>query len=533
MTVTAFTQKITASEGGRISSPTQSMTVQVPTAVYFKLDLIDDSTRDDPFARIKRGLSPEIDQLEPGHTYWLSVSTSLSGQGGQAAFDLQADSEFELFLLHEETSIDVDPKLWAGSNESLETASPEFRIQVHDICPSCDLTFILYYHKAKSRHNPVEAARLTVRLAGTFMPPDEAVLETTKVTLDEKPPEHVAILCIQYPDAGKISLSGWHHHNNYLSVHSINMPEIRLAVFEETQADALRARIHDFSSHISFQEVRHWLNRSCDACGQQLCVIIADLTGSDFPWEMVELVPKAYLGAKAQVIRRVPTHYFEWLYLHVYEEYRFGEVLVYLDREEVTHAEQERLLLERFAVSYCQTLTDLEQRLSHPLTDIGLVYLGCRGIITYNNPRAQADAASLSSSARRPIELALQGMERLEGARPIFFVNASHSARLVRDAEGLFGLPEITLDRVASGYIGTLGPVESTHAINLAGYILETVQSAPAVGIQPAEILRQLRAEAARKLEENETSENLRAFVNAFLYVYYGNPLARLRLADS
>ena len=106
------------------------------------------------------------------------------------------------------------------------------------------------------------------------------------------------------------------------------------------------------------------------------------------------------------------------------------------------------------------------------------------------------------------------------------------SARLMRDSQGFYGLPEVLLALLAGGYIGTLGPVGMEYAPVIGQQILEAARCSPA-GINPAEELRRIRAEAVQQLEQQPSLENMLNFVFAFMYVYYGNPLASLRLTGA
>jgi hypothetical protein len=50
-------------------------------------------------------------------------------------------------------------------------------------------------------------------------------------------------------------------------------------------------------------------------------------------------------------------------------------------------------------------------------------------------------------------------------------------------------------------------------------------------GARPAEVLRRLRVEAVDRIRAWPTPKDWESFLYTFMYVYYGNPFARLRLA--
>ena len=249
---------------------------------------------------------------------------------------------------------------------------------------------------------------------------------------------------------------------------------------------------------------------------------------------MLELDNDAYLGALAVVVRWLPAQMREtWQHLYVRHEHYTGTVIAYIDQE-VSHQEIEHHALHTLPVTYCEDATKLTQQLAAPLQGIGLVYLGCHGSFVYSDDPTSSIGLLPHSSDKLSL-LDLSGLPVHSEPRPVLFVNACHSARLLRDDTSrniskLYGLPEVLLAHVASGYIGTLGPVGSAYAAQIAKAILTEAYSLPE-GVHIADKLRQLRQSAVDQLTANDASdENWLRFIYTFMYVYYGNPLARLRL---
>jgi len=128
---------------------------------------------------------------------------------------------------------------------------------------------------------------------------------------------------------------------------------------------------------------------------------------------------------------------------------------------------------------------------------------------------------------------AFESLTRNEDERPLLFVNDSHSGRLRCELRKTSGLPEVLLARVASGYIGTLGLIDSPCRTLVAIALFRAACSDPE-GMRPADLLRQLRKQVAQQLAENQTKKDAwLSFIYVFMYVYYGNPFARLLLARS
>lgn len=109
----------------------------------------------------------------------------------------------------------------------------------------------------------------------------------------------------------------------------------------------------------------------------------------------------------------------------------------------------------------------------------------------------------------------------------MFFVNACNSARWHRvSAKEYLGLHEVILANFASAYIGTSGPVNAKFTLEVAQFILPQPEES-AEGISLARRLRDFRTQIVNKYLGKEDEKVL----YAFMYVYYGNPLAYLHLS--
>src|SRR5207247_6057576 len=120
--------------------------------------------------------------------------------------------------------------------------------------------------------------------------------------------------------------------------------------------------------------------------------------------------------------------------------------------QELQHTALEQQVLTLLKADFRDDVKALRLRLAQSLQDVGLVYLACHGIFTYNE-KHKAAVGSLKNPADRISAVQSEDLKQLAGARPLFFVNACHSARLMRDSQGFYGLPEVMLALLASGYI--------------------------------------------------------------------------------
>ena len=120
----------------------------------------------------------------------------------------------------------------------------------------------------------------------------------------------------------------------------------------------------------------------------------------------------------------------------------------------------------------------------------------------------------------------------------VVFMNACHSGRLCRnDRANIFddgyrtGFATFFLERGAKGVVGTLGKVDDTYAAQIArNFFAEYKRNS---NLTVAELLRNLRAEADRNLQIEDSTENYLLFLYTFMYIYYGHPLTVLQLTPA
>ncbi len=172
------------------------------------------------------------------------------------------------------------------------------------------------------------------------------------------------------------------------------------------------------------------------------------------------------------------------------------------------------------------------------LLDVGLVYIGShgkRGTRLYSTIDFLHGAADLDDLTA----LSLAWIPEHPEPRPLFFVNACESARILYKDEQqktIYNLVKNILLPCGSSYIGTIANIDSGHAAAIASRIVVLAQKAD--GVQITELLRQLRSELLQELKEfyqkeaspQEYEAQRKLLLSCFLYVYYGNPLARLHL---
>jgi hypothetical protein len=481
-----------------------------------------------------------VKQLQAGKTYTVKLACGLNrpdqplheagiiiASSIKLQFYSQSNSsEMAAQLEREETTFTL-------SYEQATGFTREFLLSLPEQAPFCTLTCGARYHLPEGDFSgQVERA---FNVAGSYTPEDLQLLEACQI--EAELPEQVAIVAVNsHPDLAlrdAFKLRSWHRYGEPLeeASESTMITSVARLMQHQDAPEVIRGKIRRFSE-VACQHLKAWLRKLYARYGEQLCVVVVDSTPLEIPWEMFDLndedgQDERYLGAVARIVRWLPPRHSRQCRLRVAKEHHEGAVIAYLDdrlgRAEIT-AELE--MLQQVASERSQTLTALADRLHHPLTGVGLVYVGCHG---ESGKRLQQ---------QYPDQLTANHLELLRAhpvPRPIAFFNACESARVLRnDMWDDSSFVEITLRRFASGYIGTLGQVGTEAASLIARQILAL---AAREDIPLAEILRRLRERAARELSEQYyqpaavRKEHEYRLLYTFMYVYYGNPLACLRLA--
>ncbi|HLI91668.1 MAG TPA: hypothetical protein VKV37_23480 [Ktedonobacteraceae bacterium] len=480
----------------------------------------------------------KVKQLEAGKTYTVKLSSGLNRPAEALPEDgITITSAIELYFYCLPNS---KPDLMGNEDISVTLSYEEathftkkFSLRIPEQMPSCTLTCRVYYRLPDADYSGEVKRRFTI--AGCYTPEDPQLLEACQ--METELPEQVAIVSVnshpdqRYPYGFK--LRGWHRFCAPLeeACGSTMITSVAQLMQHQDEPEEIRGKIRRFSED-NCQLLKAWLRKLHARYGEQLCLVIVDSTSQEIPWEMFDLNDEGgqderFLGALTRVVRWLPPYRSRQCRLHVAEVRYEGEVIAYLDGKlgaAQIAAEQE--MLRSLANRRYQTLTDLADQLRLPLTFAGLIYIGCHGESGKRLQQQYPDQLTANY-------LALVNAH--PAPRPIAFFNACESARVLRnDVWDDSSFVEIVLRRFASGYIGTLGKVGMEAASLIARQILTLASSEE---IPMAEILRRLRARAAQELSEHyfqpasvrkEYEYNL---LYTFMYVYYGNPLACLRLA--
>jgi hypothetical protein len=472
--------------------------------------------------------SQEVTCLKPGQSYHVIVYTT--GMRDDGSFVSILDKA-ELRLSCNNAYVSVEDPICEISNDSIEDFCHQFIVIVADDCTAGEINLELGIREKIKRFRKVNT--LDVYVDSKIYHIDPELLKAT-VGLNQDLPSNAAILRVEIPDTDRYRLHGANKYARLEPTQPLQLPEVGVAQFieKDQNPDAVIGRVNGFSRR-GIPELKAWLKKITDKADETntiLDLIIADLTGNDFPWEMLKLDDGSWLGVKARIARWLPVYEgdgsFKCMNLHGDLHYT-GEVIAYFDSE-MSNIEYEQASLSLYRTTTYQDTPELIRRLSDRLNMVSMVYLACHGEFAHTD-EYKIFLGSLDNPTKHIRLLQLENIEPVPSdKRPVFFVNACHSARLQKDAYGLYGLAEIVLSRFGDGYIGTLGPVGSEYAAQIAQQFIVLTQE---YGLSPAEALRKIREKAAKLFQSDiHNQEYALNFLYTFMYVYFGDPLAQLQL---
>jgi hypothetical protein len=289
-----------------------------------------------------------------------------------------------------------------------------------------------------------------------------------------------------------------------------------------------------------------WLSDLRRRHGTELTVIVWDLTDHDTPWEMFHLEPQAagatgaaldasWLGCAATTARwtKVVTTVDNAVPGPAVPGASGGRILCYVAKDAAMQPDRE--LMDDLGAEHHDSLAELLTTLGSPTASsgVGLVYVACHGDYAQDYFDFRLDR-SVSVS-----DIDGHGLAGLASARPVVFLNACHSARMIDASadlgeQALAGFTEVFLRRGAAAFIGASGAVQEPAAQAVVRALLEQIRATPDRPV--AHVLRDYRRSVAPVSgelpigDERAVSVALLPFLYTFMYLYFGNPQTTLRL---
>jgi hypothetical protein len=508
---------------------------------YLQLEIGDEGWDEQPRGPAERNSVVKI--LTRGRQYSVRMSARPFGRREEVSVQVESGAWFEL-MYTEPTGVGIeDARRQFSGDLSRKALSVPFVVEIPREGPAEHGEFQLFWLPDGDGVRRVRVASLSVMIDGLGGGP-KLLLEAAFVS-SERPPAGTAILHVTREGDGQVRLWGgasspadqW----SFLKSIVIDAPPAALGDLVTWHVDpATVAQLMRAYSRAGTLPLQMWLSDLLEQFGdKEMNLVISDHTDLSTPWEMLTLARAdrsvVWLGAAAVVSRWAPVHFYQHRRnLDFSHEPREGGALVYVEQE-LPGSHDEVAAATALSLERCTSLDELRGRLKGRLSDLALIYLASHGTFSTDSMmEVLAGGVAVGSDAipeNRVTVLQLEGLGWHDDPRPLVFVNACHSARIFRMSHLSLGLPGVLLSQVAGAYIGTLGPVGSRYAAEVAGRFLRT--SAEAEGTIPARFLRELRSEAVAALEREETPENDTRLVFAFSYVMYGNPLIKLRLRQA
>jgi hypothetical protein len=381
--------------------------------------------------------------------------------------------------------------------------------------------------------------------ADAAQPEHEVELEPRALHLARELPRNLAIVHIYQEMGDRFRVEGRGSDVKPLAMGPEDLPDLALADMQVPRNDRrfktpsqMLSLMGLFSFSPITRELVSWLNAFRDRHPQDGCLVITDYTGAELPWELLDLAtnaksPTRYLGALIPTARwqHFTDDERQDLPLAVQPQRCRGNVLAYVNHAELEGGGAETEVLRRFA-PVMDSLPDLEAHLQREDAACGLIYMACHGL--YDDSVFEFILGSRRDPTQQWVLGTLYGkpLRLLHQSNSIVFINACHSARLIRDRNlryrHLHGFVELFMRKGAQGVIGTMGKVSDTYAATIALQLLHA--SARSEGVQPARLLRDLRRVQSDRVGLTSTEEELKLLVYVFMYVFYGNPMIELQL---
>lgn len=480
--------------------------------------------------------------LRAGRTYRVRVSLSRNQYRGtfqsaspayqldQLPFKLSEEVFVQLELIEQAPHVrealgSITPA--KGSVSFTKSQDFEFTVQKDY---RLDFTLRLTFWRSDEERLPYQAATLGLGVAGAEAPPPpfEQAFDLQALT---EPPPNTAFLHVSPGGERKLKLFGWIGARADLSL-SLDISAFEWAnpancPDEQTYLEELTNSLHDYNIEQA-AVVSNWLETAIRRYGEGCSIIIADEASALIPWEMFKLPDGRFVGAHALIVRSPGSQQETGQAAAFGDSQKYeGRLCAYvhaLDEDALAQAaEMGRLLPTYHKTPRMLELDLLRQRKPR----VGLVYLSYGGILYYGDEQQLIACLSRFEPYENDVQIRFNFVGNRLNPRPLFFANAPYSGRIFKTGQKAYGLARAILRQVAASYIGTLGPVKRDYATRVAELLLEAAASSE--GVRPAELLRQLRAEAYERLmDESLPSEEVERayaeFALPFMYVYYGHP---------
>lgn len=300
------------------------------------------------------------------------------------------------------------------------------------------------------------------------------------------------------------------------------------------------------------KKIRGWLLKLQERQHNFSYLIINDRTTFEIPWEMLELKDNDYLGASLVTVRWQDItnpedldNVNDLIKLEVTEKKCCGKIVAYLNTKDLPEVEQEKEIIEVFHSTIYDNVRnffdDLDKvNLDQVNSEVSLVFIASHGF--FDKDLSQSKLGEKDETQQISVYDLYEYDFNFFKKGSIVFMNACNSGRLQQNdtlkiidtnpttgQEYPIGFSTFFLEKGAEGVIGTLCEVYDTYAAKISRNFFQECQKYPHLSV--ATILKNLRRKAADEYQRQKgNDENKYLFIYTFMYIYYGNPMAKLEL---
>lgn len=281
-------------------------------------------------------------------------------------------------------------------------------------------------------------------------------------------------------------------------------------------------------------------------------LVINDRTQWEIPWELLKIQSEDnYLGSSFITVRWQDmidpydlVDLNNLINLKIQEKDCCGNIVAYLNTKDLPSVEEEKKYIkEKFNPVIHQNIYEFLDFLNSDNSTIGLIFVASHGFLGDNLSGMKLGGEESKEQISLP-ELHEYRFKFLAQNSCVVFMNTCHSGRLHQDdslnimpinpktgQQYPMGFSTFFLKKGAVGVIGTLCKVIDKYAAKVSSNFFAEYQENPHLSV--ATILKNLRAKAVEKYQQERNQENKYLLISTFMYVYYGNPLAKLNIRES
>ncbi|MEH1850496.1 MAG: CHAT domain-containing protein [Nostoc sp.] len=273
-------------------------------------------------------------------------------------------------------------------------------------------------------------------------------------------------------------------------------------------------------------------------------LVINDRTDSEIPWEMMKLRNK-YLGTSLVTIRWQDVEVLDYfdensnsnLIPLSFDSYNCsGDVVAYINTNELKEAEKDKeVLINNFNIEPFDNINNFLGHLEKVTSQISLMFISSHGFFSKETSQIRLGEMNNKKQNKSLLSLNDYGFRFFQNGHSIVFMNACHSGRLMKDkkekimrSDHRTGFATFFIQRGARGMIGTLDRVLEKYAVKVTKIFFDEYQRNRQLTV-PA-ILKNIREEVVKNMEDDRTEENELICFSTFMYVYYGHPMTVLDL---